>query len=146
MEISFQKIYLITCPTINTLKYIKSLNIIEDNKVKLLYDPIVSIKEINEKKNKEIEFKDYFLSVGRLTKQKIFYFYANVLKKIVETNKSVKLVIIGEGEDELKLKNFIKNNLEKTSFWRDIKKIFFHTLKKQKLLFYHLYGKIQVLF
>ena len=53
MEISFQKIYLITCPTINTLKYIKSLNIIEDNKVKLLYDPIVSIKEINEKRTKK---------------------------------------------------------------------------------------------
>ncbi len=132
-KLAFKKIYLITCPTINTLNYIKSLNIIEDNKVKLLYDPIVSIKEINEKKKKKIEFKDYFLSVGRLTKQKNFLFLCKGFKKIVETNKSVKLVIIGEGEDKLKLKNFIKkNDLEENIILAGYRENIFPYFKKAK--------------
>lgn len=132
-KLAFKKIYLITCPTINTLNYIKSLNIIEDNKVKLLYDPIVSIKEINEKKKKEIEFKDYFLSVGRLTKQKNFLFLCKCFKKIVETNKSTKLVIVGEGEDKFKLKNFIKkNNLEENIILAGYKENIFPYFKKAK--------------
>ena len=51
-RLAFKKIHLITCPTKNTLNYIKSLDLADDSKIKLLYDPIINIKEINKKKTK----------------------------------------------------------------------------------------------
>ena len=36
------------------MEYIKKLNLVEPSKIKLLYDPIIFIKEIQEKKNKLI--------------------------------------------------------------------------------------------
>ena len=91
------------------------------------------VRKQNEKKKKEIEFKDYFLSVGRLTKQKNFLFLCKGFKKIVETNKSVKLVIIGEGEDKLKLKNFIKkNDLEENIILAGYRENIFPYFKKAK--------------
>ncbi len=109
-RMAFKKIYLITCPTKNTLNYIKSLNLTDSSKVKLLYDPIINVKEINRKKNKEIHFKNYFLSVGRLTKQKNFMFLCKAFKELVRENNEIKLLIIGSGEEEVKLKKFIKEN------------------------------------
>ena len=55
---TLKKIYLITCPTENTLNYIKSLNLIEPSKIKLLYDPVINVKEINNKKRKN-RFKKF---------------------------------------------------------------------------------------
>ena len=57
-RIALKNIHIITCPTLNTLNYIKRLNIVENSKIKLLYDPIVSIREINQKKKAKIEFSD----------------------------------------------------------------------------------------
>ena len=51
-KIFFKKIYLITCPTNNTLNYIKQLNLVDESKLKLLYDPIIEISKINKKKIK----------------------------------------------------------------------------------------------
>ena len=59
-KLASKKIFLVTCPTINTMKYIKSLNIIDNEKIKLLYDPIIEIKKINLKKNQSLNFKNYF--------------------------------------------------------------------------------------
>ena len=44
---AFKKIYLITCPTNNTLNYIKQLNLV-DSPIKT--DPIIEISKINKKK------------------------------------------------------------------------------------------------
>tara|TARA_A100001388_G_scaffold266562_1_gene239759 strand:+ start:949 stop:1551 length:603 start_codon:yes stop_codon:yes gene_type:complete len=52
-KLTLKKIYLITCPTENTLEYIKSLNLVDNSKIKLLYDPIINVKEINKKKMKK---------------------------------------------------------------------------------------------
>ena len=52
-KIAFKKIYLITCPTNNTLNYIRDLNLVDPSKLKLLYDPIIRVKEINKKKMKK---------------------------------------------------------------------------------------------
>ena len=49
-KITLKKIHLITCPTKNTLEYMKSLNLVDSSKIKLLYDPVLNIKEINKKK------------------------------------------------------------------------------------------------
>ena len=107
-KIAFKKIHLITCPTNNTLNYIKSLNLIDPSKLKLLYDPIINIKEISEKKDKVINVSDYFLSVGRLTKQKNFMFLCKAFRELIQKDNKIKLVIIGSGEEEAKIKKFIK--------------------------------------
>ena len=113
-KLAFKKIYLITCPTLNTYKYIKSLNLTENNKIKVLYDPIISVKDINKKKNEKIDLKNFYLSVGRLTKQKNFMFLCKAFNYIIKENKEIKIVIAGNGEEEKKLKDFIKRNgLEK---------------------------------
>tara|TARA_Y100000591_G_scaffold260097_1_gene232496 strand:- start:736 stop:1866 length:1131 start_codon:yes stop_codon:yes gene_type:complete len=107
---AFKKIYLITCPTNNTLNYIKSLNLVDDSKLKLLYDPIINTKEINKKIDEKIDTKDYFLSVGRLTKQKNFMFLCKAFKQLIKKDNKIKLLIIGSGEEEGRLKRFIKTN------------------------------------
>ncbi len=113
-KITLKKIHLITCPTKNTVEYMKSLNLVESSKIKLLYDPVIIIEELNEKKNEHIDLKDYYLSVGRLTKQKNFLFLCKAFKKIIENNKDIKLVIAGEGEEKNKILSYInKNNLNK---------------------------------
>ena len=99
-KLTLKKIYLITCPTLNTLEHIKSLNLIESSKLKLLYDPIIDIKEINNKIYEEINLNNYFLSVGRLTKQKNFCFYVRRLR-IIKENKELKLVIAEKGKKKL---------------------------------------------
>ena len=113
-KIAFKKIYLITCPTNNTLNYIRDLNLVDPSKLKLLYDPIIRVKEINKKKNEKIDIKNFFLSVGRLTKQKNFMFLCKAFKELIKENRDIKLMIAGSGEEELNLKKFInKNNLQK---------------------------------
>jgi|TARA_B100000929_G_C15498687_1_gene416762 glycosyltransferase involved in cell wall biosynthesis len=114
-KLAFKKIYKVTCPTINTYNYIKKLNIISDEKIHILYDPVINIKEINiKKKQLNLEFKDYFLAVGRLTKQKNFLFLCKAFKKKIEENNNIKLMIAGEGEEKKSIMNYIvSNNLEK---------------------------------
>jgi len=109
-KIALKKIYLITCPTKNTLEYIKNLNFIDSTKIKLLYDPVISIKDINHKIKEEINFKNFYLSVGRLTKQKNFIFLCQAFKEIVKANNKAQLLIAGNGEDENKIRKFINNN------------------------------------
>ena len=109
-RIALKNIHIITCPTLNTLNYIKRLNIVENSKIKLLYDPIVSIREINQKKKEKIEFSDYFLAVGRLTKQKNFEFLLEAFKDLIKNDSQLKLLIAGDGEEKIRLNNFIKKN------------------------------------
>ncbi|MDC3125999.1 glycosyltransferase [Candidatus Pelagibacter sp.] len=113
-RMAFKKIYLVTCPTKNTQDYLKSLNLVDSRKIKLLYDPIIDVKEINKKKQDKIDFNNFFLSVGRLTKQKNFMFLCQAFKKLVKKNNEIKLLIAGNGEEKKNINNFItKNNLQK---------------------------------
>ena len=113
-QIAFKKIYLVTCPTKNTLNYLKNLNLVNSNKIKLLNDPVIDVRELNIKKNQKTDFKNYFLAVGRLTEQKNFIFLCRAFKKLVQENNSLKLLIAGSGEDEMEIRNFIKlHNLKK---------------------------------
>ena len=45
-KFAFKKIHIITCPTNNTLNYIKSLNLVDNSKIKLLFDPVINVREI----------------------------------------------------------------------------------------------------
>lgn len=118
-KIALNKIFKVTFPTKETLEEFKKLKLADEDKLQLLYDPVLNLKDVSSKKHEKILEKflikeKYFLSIGRLTKQKNFDFLLNSFKKILITDKEFKLVIIGEGEDRKKLQNIINNsNLQK---------------------------------
>ncbi len=118
-KIALKKIYKVTFPTLESLEYFKSLKIIDNKKLFLLHDPVFILKDLIHKKkepidnNLKIEKNDYFLSIGRLTKQKNFIFLIKCFSKLIKDHKTIKLAIIGVGEDENKIRSYIKNyNLE----------------------------------
>ena len=117
-KIALKKIFIVTCPTKITCDYIKSLKIVDENKVKLLYDPVINVREITKKIKMKSEIiskhSNYFFSAGRLTKQKNFLFLCETFNKFLEINPNYKLLIAGEGEERKVLTEFIKkNSLEK---------------------------------
>ena len=115
------KVYMITCPTKSTANYIESLGIVDKEKIKTLYDPIIEINKINvqKKQNINLPFKgeNYFFTAGRLTKQKNFLFLCKAIKKIIIDVPDFKIIIAGDGEDKSKISSFIqKKNLQKNIF------------------------------
>ena len=122
-KISLKKVYKITFPTKETLEHFKTLNIANESKFELLYDPILNVNEIKNKikhpiKESFLTKNNFYLSVGRLTKQKNYIFLINQFKTIIKNNKKdYKLVIIGTGEDQLILKNLIyQSNLSQNIY------------------------------
>lgn len=118
-KITLKNIFKVTFPTKETLEEFKKLKLVKDDKLELLYDPILNLKDISKKKHEIISEKilqkeKYILSIGRLTKQKNFDFLINSYSKIFTNTNEYKLIIIGEGEDRKKLQNMINNlNLQK---------------------------------
>ena len=114
-KFALKKVFQITFPTVETMDYFKSLKLTDEKKLSLLYDPIIFTSEINKdfKKNFAIkpELKDhnFFLAIGRLTKQKNFSFLIECFNQIIKKNNLINLVIIGEGEEFKVLKKIIKN-------------------------------------
>lgn len=104
-KLLLKKFCLITCPTKQTYKLLIDNRIVENNKVFILYDPIIYIEEIKLRSNIINKEKDFLLSIGRLTKQKNFIFLVNAFKNPIFFKK--KLLIIGDGEDKNKLVNLI---------------------------------------
>ena len=136
-KIMLKKIEKISFPTKETYKYFKSLNIVEKKKLYLLYDPVLDSSQIKiqNKDTKKIfsKYKDYFLCIGRLTKQKNFSFIIECFSELINKNKNLKLLIIGEGENYKKLHNLIMEyNLQKNIFLIGYKKNVFNYLKKAK--------------
>ena len=72
-----RKVHLVTC-LLNLQWKNLELHIFPKEKLKLLYDPVLNIKFINNQKNVKIEKKfidvEYILGIGRLTKQKTLYY------------------------------------------------------------------------
>ena len=105
-----KKISIITCPTELTKDYLISKNIADVDKIFVLKDPIISLKEIkkiNLKNYQKIQ-KPYLLAAGRLTNQKNFSFLIKCFKKISQNHDNVDLVILGDGELKKELKNLIE--------------------------------------
>tara|TARA_A100000164_G_scaffold373428_1_gene404592 strand:- start:2691 stop:3842 length:1152 start_codon:yes stop_codon:yes gene_type:complete len=136
-KIALKKVHKITFPTKESLDYFKRLEIAENYKLKLLYDPVFSIKDVNKKKkepiNNSFQKKDYFLAIGRLTKQKNFLFLAECFAELIKDYPDIKLFIIGIGEDELKIRDIIKkNHLEQNILLLGYQKNVFKFLSKAK--------------
>jgi len=117
-KLSSKKIFKITCPTKDLLFNLKNKEIFSEDKVFYLQDAIINIKNYisKNKKNefnfdpKNKDFQNYFLSVGRLTKQKNYSYLISEFANYFKNNENDKLLIIGEGEEKNKLYKLIKKN------------------------------------
>jgi len=134
-KIALKKVYKITFPTMESLEYLKKLKLADENKFELLNDPVFVVKDTIKKKkesinNLDLKKNEYFLSIGRLTKQKNFIFLIKCFSKLVKDHTDIKLVIIGNGEEKEKINQFIKtNNLEKKIILLSYQKNVFKFLK-----------------
>jgi len=121
-SLALKKVFLITCPSKKTLNYINSLDIVNSNKIKLLYDPIINVNQItiSKKESKDqnkFDKNNYYFAAGRLTKQKNFIFLCKAFKQVLLRHPNLKLVIAGHGEDKNEILSFVKkNNLENNIF------------------------------
>ena len=123
-----KKISLVTCPSFETMDYIKKSKIFDENKIIVLHDPIINNSLIFKKKNdpkinsKSFK-KDYFLSIGRLTKQKNHKLLIDLFLQLKKSGKDFFLYILGEGEEEQFLrKKILKLNLQDRVFLLGFKK------------------------
>ena len=113
------------------------MKIFSEDKLEILYDPIISVKKINDKKLEKIDEKfkneDFILGIGRLTKQKNFKL---LIKSFYEINlrlPKLKLVILGEGEERKELQKLINNlNLNSKVFLEGYKKNVFNYIYRSK--------------
>ena len=109
-----KNIYKVTCPTIDTYNDLSKFNFLKD-KLHILSDPILNIKEIQRTRNQKIDInekldfivkkKKFLLSIGRFTKQKNFIFYLNCIPEILKLDKDLYFLFIGQGENK---KEFIE--------------------------------------
>tara|TARA_B100000989_G_scaffold85814_1_gene61581 strand:- start:10584 stop:11714 length:1131 start_codon:yes stop_codon:yes gene_type:complete len=132
-----KNIYLITCPSIELKNHLKKLEIFENKKIMVLYDSVINIKEVNNKKKVplpgDIIKSNYFLAIGRLTKQKNFDLLIKAFYEFNKINNSYKLFIIGEGEENKKILNKIHElKLENKIFLLGFKKNVYKYLKNSK--------------
>ena len=131
-----KRIYKVTCPTKSTYDYMLKRKIFRKEKMEVLRDPIIDLKEYRLKKIEKFNFeelknKKYIIGIGRLTKQKNFDLMINFFKKISNTYPSLNLVIIGEGENKTKLKKLSINlSLEKRIYFLGYQKNVFKYLTR----------------
>jgi len=103
-KLSNKKIHKVFVPTQATLNTLKKNKIFDEKKLNLIRDPVISIKTVRKNLNKNtIDFDNYFLSIGRLTRQKNHILLLKAFKHIYDQNKEYKLIILGDGELKKKL-------------------------------------------
>ena len=133
---ALKKIHLVTCPTLKTQEYILKQNLVSKDKIELLYDPVINVREIQKKRNQKPSIPiqdDYYCAIGRLTKQKNFMFLCKAFKKVMNKYPNIRLLIIGEGEQKKILTHYIKkNNLEKNIFLIGFLNNIFYILSRSK--------------
>ena len=132
-KILSKKLYSIFTPTLLTKDLLIKNKIFSKDKIFLLRDPIVEISKINKLKKENINDlangTKYVISIGRLTKQKNFPFLIKSFSELRKKIKEIKLVIIGSGEEELKLLSLITEyKLEKYVILMKYKKNIFNYL------------------
>ena len=137
-SISINNIKIVFCPTENTKKDLERVFPNYKNKFRVLRDPALDIKDIQKQKREtEVKFdKEYFVSIGRFTKQKNYTFLLKGLNEFYK-NKDANFLflIVGEGEEKSELNNFIvKNSLSSFIKILDYKNNIFPLLNNAKAL------------
>ena len=135
-KLTSKKIYLVTCPSEETLAYIKRLKIFENKKLKILYDPILNVSDINKKSKRDndiINHNNFFLNIGRLTKQKNQILLIELFHNLLKRNKGFILYIIGDGENRFQILEKIKTlKLQNSVFLIGYKENVFPYIKKSR--------------
>ena len=133
-KIALKKIYIVTSPTKETYEHIKNLKLCDEKKLKILFDPVINVSEINTNMRKTIDnYDDFYVAVGRLTNQKNFFFLCDCFKELIKKYPKINLFIIGEGENFDKLQAFIhKHKLSNNIYLLGHKNNIFPYLKKAK--------------
>lgn len=132
-KMSEKKLFKIFCPTTATMNHLILNKVFPKEKINLLRDPVINISKVNKKKKEVYKNENYFVCIGRLTKQKNFSIVIDNYKKILQIDNDLKLYIIGEGEDYYLLKDKIyKNNLEKNIFLIGYRKNIFKYLQNAR--------------
>ena len=136
-KICSKTVFKVTCPTTSSFETLKKLNIFDNNKLEILYDPIIIVKEIKNKKNvkldENLKNNEFVISIGRLTTQKNFQLLIKAFSKINKKFPNLKLVIIGEGEERKNLEKLISNfNLNHKIYLLGHKPNVFNYLNKAK--------------
>jgi len=132
-------IYAVTTPTKLTSDMLIENKIFDKKKIFLLRDPIINCNLINKKKKENLEEsflnKEFYLSIGRLTNQKNFEFLLNSFCLNIDKFKVKKLVVLGEGENDEKLKKIIQRySLEKNIFLLGFKKNVYNYIYRSKAI------------
>lgn len=141
-KFAIKKIFMITCPSKDLVNQIKRVFVFDDHKIHFLPDPIICLEEFRKKnkklfnlKNEIISSKEYFISIGRLTKQKNFQYLIHEFSSFRKLNPKFNLLIFGEGEERNKLKEIIENyNLKDTIFLMGYSDIIYYYMKNAKAL------------
>ncbi len=133
-KISNKNISFVFCPSIETMNYLSKKNIFDKEKLIFLPDPVLFEEEIKKlskgKDNLKLTNYPFFLSIGRLTKQKNHKLLIDLYKKYKIKEK---LLIIGDGELKSHLTKLIKKSkLEKKIFLLNYRKNIFYFIKKAK--------------
>ena len=121
--ISQNKISKITCPTNQLRDDLVKNKVFKEEKITILLDAIINIREFIEKKieiqnrKPKIIFSDFFLAAGRFTRQKNFIYLIREFSKFVKSNPNENLLIIGEGE----LKKKMQEEIDKLHLSNNIK-------------------------
>jgi len=108
-----KRIYKVTCPTLGTYNNLLKKGIFDKDKLFVLRDPALKLKEFAVKKFEKIENitnkdKKYIIGIGRLTKQKNFALLINAFNQIKKKYHEYELIIIGEGEKKSELLKLVK--------------------------------------
>ncbi len=121
-KISAKKIKTITCPTNDLIQQLNKTQIFKNNNIDYLPDAIINVKDfINQIKNEPekniLNKKRYFISAGRLTKQKNFTYLIDEFYEFSKKNQKIDLLIFGDGEEKKSLlKQINKRNLSNRVF------------------------------
>ena len=96
------KIHKITCPSNDLRKQLEERKVFKNSKLTFLPDPIIEVKKFKKKNNFKIKENDnkFFMSAGRLTKQKNFHYLIEEFSNFNKKNPNYDLYIFGDGEEK----------------------------------------------
>ncbi len=130
------KIYKVTCPSLDLISQLKEFKIFPNEKLIFLPDAVLNLQDLIEKKkiNTQLETENnFFLAVGRLTKQKNFSYLIDEFSEYLKIHPNQKLLIFGEGEQKNKLqKRIVKKGLEKNIFLKGNSKFIFKYMQNAR--------------
>jgi glycosyltransferase involved in cell wall biosynthesis len=111
-KISAKNIFKVICPSEELKIFLLNNGIFSHEQLNVIEDPHLDVNKINKLKNQEL--KDSFfqegkiiIAIGRITKQKNYSFLIRNFKKLLLKYDDIKLMIIGNGEEENHLKYLI---------------------------------------